>query len=800
MLIPTKTILWPLCLLATAQFSLAQEVSKSPIVLGNEQIRVSAWIEQGLLHENYLAWDGREWTVMATAAEGGSVGPSTVYSAENAVEPGSIESVAIEGGELSERLVVCGCRVLRKIALCSRGPWLHVTTLLQPAPNARIHAFVDRFKFTRRPDSSFASSVGGFVPDAQYKAPLILVQSARTAFAVVPDVAALNRDALLQCNHAMDLDVPAGPLLGVGFIPARLAYHSVYEHDRSRTWTAAVPLTNSYYLLATARAQPGEAYREAVRMHWGQFGRPIQREAALQQVGTDTPPGVYSWLQSLGPVGKQMALDRRLSGLTLWEDWRTEVWGNQSRQEWLTVPLDGGRIGGGVLTRRWGPGPSIYLTAWFNTLRTSYGMALYARRIGNDELLRLARQTVELALSAPGLDGAFKCIAVPTEDGKHVLWAAGDGAGNSTAEGYLGYDMSWTAYWLLRWRSAGLSDNGAILPRCRALANFLVDRKLDDGMLPTRFKDDGAVDLELSRTVKAETGPVALFLLELYSQDPDPRWLKAGEQGLTFLDKNVVPQRQWYDFETFWSCSRRAPIFDERSHQWPANDLALGQSVAAYLSAYRATGDSNYLEKGKRLLDYLLLYQQCWTNPLLDHLTGPATLLGGFTTQNSDAEWSDARQSQVGNILVDYYRATGTVEYLERGVAALRAQFPVSPCENWAHSGYGSKTGVSSFHWGTGSGMAGIEIDEDFLRDAVVDVAEGRAVGVNGLNVTECTAHGGEIHLDFSSPIRWTRVPIFAFHRCDPAQAYRIFANGRELGAWKGSELERGIKVPFARF
>ena len=56
----------------------------------------------------------------------------------------------------------------------------------------------------------------------------------------------------------------------------------------------------------------------------------------------------------------------------------------------------------------------------------------------------------------------------------------------------------------------------------------------------------------------------------------------------------------------------------------------------------------------------------------------------------------------------------GKVEYLERGVAALRAQFPVSPSENWAHVGYGGKAGVSSFHWGTGSGMAGIEIEEEY--------------------------------------------------------------------------------------
>src|SRR5208282_4367303 len=109
------------------------------------------------------------------------------------------------------------------------------------------------------------------------------------------------------------------------------------------------------------------------------------------------------------------------------------------------------------------------------------------------------------------------------------------------------------------------------------------------------------------------------------------------------------------------------------------------QAVAGLLAAHHATGQPRYLAAGESLLDYLLLYQQCWTNPALDDLACPEMLLGGFTTQNSDAEWSDARQSQCGNILLDYYRATGKVEYLERGIAALRAQFPISPSENWAH-------------------------------------------------------------------------------------------------------------------
>jgi hypothetical protein len=89
----------------------------------------------------------------------------------------------------------------------------------------------------------------------------------------------------------------------------------------------------------------------------------------------------------------------------------------------------------------------------------------------------------------------------------------------------------------------------------------------------------------------------------------------------------------------------------------------------------------------------------------------------------------------------DLDRTTGKIEYLECGVAALRAQFPISPSENWAHSGYGAKAGVSSYHWGTGSGMAGFEIEEDYLGDAIVDVAASRGIGVNGLNLTECVVN-----------------------------------------------------------
>jgi hypothetical protein len=438
------------------------------------------------------------------------------------------------------------------------------------------------------------------------------------------------------------------------------------------------------------------------------------------------------------------------------------------------------------------------------------------------ELLDMAGRTMNLALKSPGYDGAFKCIAVPvpgTQDS--VVWGAGDGNGGSTGGGFLGYDMSWTAYWLLRWQEDGLPGAERVLSRCRELANFFIYRQQPDGFIPTRFEESGAVQSDLSRMVKAEVGPVALFLLQLYKLDAQQPYLDAARMALSFLENSVIPSREWYDYETFWSCCPRSIPYDEITGQKHANNLALSQTVAAYLLAWHVTGDSHYLDTGEVLLDYLLLYQQCWTHPLIGGFESKTALLGGFTTQNSDAEWSDARQSQIGNILMDYYRATGKTEYLERGIAALRAQFPVSPYENVAHTGYGSKNvtrkrvghlsavppwytynrypekimGISSFHWGTGSGMAGIEMEEEFLRDVVVDMKACRGIGVNGINVTNCQIHDGEIHLDLNSPFRWERKPMIVFHYIPEEGDYRLIINSQDLGVYSSRNMETGVGI-----
>jgi hypothetical protein len=746
---------------------------QSPVLLQGKRVAVRVERIEGGFRERFMAFRDGNWVDTADS-DGRSIGALSMVPEDRKPLQGTVRDVSLVDGDLVETLDIGPHRVIRKLTILDDGSWIRIVTRIEPSSPIVLRQAIDQFKFLHKPNWSFSPSVGGYNPDAQYKAPLILVQADRTALGIVPDLSTLNPGDLQRCNHAIDLDVPAGPALAVGFMPAKEAYHSVYSANPDRTWKLDRPVENAYYLLVTATAEPDQAYRQAVRFHWKRFGLAQQAIAADQQKGTDP----------------------RYQKLTLWDEWRTAVWAEESRAAWLPVTLPDGSIGGATRTQRWGPGPSVYLSAWFNSMRTSYGMALYAKRAGNDELLKLASQTVNLAVKAPGKDGAFKCIAVPVDGGKNTIWAAGDGCGGSTKDGFLGYDMCWTGYWLLKWRADGLSQNDNILPRCQKLARFMIAHQELDGMLPTRFAEDGDVEKEASRKVKAETGPVVLFLLELYKQDPNPDYLKAAKNAMSFLERDVIPLRQWYDFETFWSCSPREARFDERTGQWPANNLALTQTVAAYLSAYQTTGEKQCLDTGERLLDYLLLYQQCWTNPVLEGLTGPAMLLGGFTSQNSDAEWSDARQSQIGNILLDYYRTTGNVEYLQRGVAALRAQFPVSPSENWAHVGYGGKAGVSSFHWGTGSGMAGIEFEEDFLRDVVIDVPAARAVGVNGLNATCSVKEDTLIDLEISTPFAWQRQPVAVFLRADPKTSYQIRLNGTQIGSWNGADLKKGIPLP----
>ena len=83
--------------------------------------------------------------------------------------------------------------------------------------------------------------------------------------------------------------------------------------------------------------------------------------------------------------------------------------------------------------------------------------------------------------------------------------------------------------------------------------------------------------------------------------------------------------------------------------------------------------------------------------------------------------------------------------------------------------------------------MAGIEIEEDYLHDAVVDVPAGRGVGVNGLNVVRCAIQGSQIRLEILHAVR---MDTSTGGRLSPGRADTALPGYRERD--RGWQLERG--------
>ena len=169
------------------------------------------------------------------------------------------------------------------------------------------------------------------------------------------------------------------------------------------------------------------------------------------------------------------------------------------------------------------------------------------------------------------------------------------------------------------------------------------------------------------------------FLLELYRAVGEERYLKAAIAALDYVRQEIVPQHKWFDYETFFSCSPKPlDMYDAKTRQYPQCALSLMQACLGYLSLYRIRGDQSDLDLGEYLVDYLSLFQQVWSPSWLT-----PNLLGGFATQNTDGEWSDARQCYA-DVFFEYFETTQKREYFDRGVAAMRSTFPVAPYENGA--------------------------------------------------------------------------------------------------------------------
>ncbi len=663
----------------------------------------------------------------------------------------------------------------QRIVLSEADDVLNVTTRLMLGPKAVIHAVEDRYDFLPERHTAvdvlngpldfvwsqnIKSQVDDLIATNQFKSPVEMMQQGELFAAITPELS--NR---LVEPLALDLDVTSDkhPWMSYGAIPSIPHGHSYYRRAVDQEPKVVAREIVYSYRLTVSRQPVKLGYRRMVRDLWTQYGHPALLDSPGMQQNTVRPD------------------------LVSFTSWGNEAWHTYADRVYAGWDCGGKRCGTLASNRNvmgdWkqqGSHPDAWFNAWFQTLRTAYGWYLEGKKTNDTAMMAKADSVLTLALTAPQKEGAFDTIYL-VESNK---WYPDDGWAGY-ADDYHAFCMSWQAYWMLRWVvDLEPQRKAEVMRYIEPYAKFLLKHQLASGVIPSWY-DASFKPREDFRDFNGETGASALFLAYLGSVTGDAQDIAAAERAMNFVTEQVIPRQRWFDFETYLSCARKPyDFFDKWTAQYPQNNLAEIQTVQAWLSLYQATHKQVYLDRGTAGLDYLLLTQQVWNNPMFT-----PQLLGGFTTQNTDAEWSDARQGYAATLLYDYFRETGNFEYLERAVSAARSTFAVAPYENWAHNGHPDGPGaMTGFHWGTGSAMTSVEMLWPVLGDAYIDVKAHKGVGFDECSLRDVLVGEGAISFEIESRDRQRTFSVH-FANVDATRQYLVSWNGGAAKKISGKDL-----------
>ena len=746
--------------------------------------------------EVYFARVGKSWKMMLESGSGSRMDPSV-----------KCDGAAVLM-KFREALPVR--RSSRQVSLelkssAGQSTLLKRITLRRGEPYARI---VVSYQISGRTTLGFLLSTYSFVPDGKefaayrpldfvftptlrpepeqviadhvFRSPALMVQKEGYFAALVPDVQSIDvKGRAIKSSGDLQMETAEKPFFSFGLQnwipePYRLRNTHVFYAAPDSLAPALHDTTVSYgfTLLLRADAVPHEGYREVVRYHWRESGAKNMQRAKNPQA---EPFGNYiqkAWYLFL----PQIELDGVYKGkpVTLLRQGRL-AWSNRMHE---------------------GADNDCWFNVWFNSLRTAYGMYVYGRNVEDRKLMRGAARVLNLALLAPQKNGIAPSIFYQDSTGGH--WVADQAWGGISHGEYLAmFHNAWTCYWLLQWIDLVPERRTEILNFTKAFADFLLAHQQKNGVVPSWYAPETLQPAEPLRDENAETAGAALFLCEFYKRRKEQKYLDAAERSMEYMFTNILPRQKWFDFETFFSCSRKPlGFFDRYTQQYPQNTLSMHQAAEACYELYQITKNAAYKRTGTEIMDYLCLYQQVWSPQWLSR-----ELFGGFGVQNTDAEWSDARQGYIAVTLMNYYEMTGRREYFERGVAALRAMFslfesPTSPrtAENYAHSGFDQPAGVTGIHWGTGSCVVSIELITGRYGDAFVDVKGQWGVGIDGCRIPAVEVRGRSMRLAILDNLSLSRSIMVKFGRL-AQRAYDVRINGISYGKISADELTQGIKI-----
>ncbi len=630
------------------------------------------------------------------------------------------------------------------------------------------------------------------IGDRKFFAPATIVEKDGFMMALVPDLDIINENIVyakgarpqkhprifaipidtskVSLPTAMDLSLNSGitdnPLISYGFIDYWVEQHVYWRHENKHGAQIRELSNNTisygFDLFLKADVEKYRGYQHISSYLWERYGKeyfclPRPQALPFSEYAKVSYPASFAYQgYDINYPATFTSRDSYVTdGPTLHH--RT---GNPELETWQQWEMNGTPVGGLRLTApQWYD--LIYNTSWWNNVCDATGIFYWGKTLNDPSLLNKARRIINFTLSAPQNEGIFPGLY----DVKKGSWMLSlwnpphEGYDPDKVDSYWSFNKndgayqtssaSVTAGFLMQYRQ-DCEDNPGILPYVKRYGDFLIQNMQANGCVPGWFNE--SLEPLPSLRWNADGGAHIWVLSELFRATGERKYMNAAEKMAEFMIHEVMPRQKWYDFETFYSCAVKPETFyDHRTAQYPANNMSVSWALEGFASLYENSTNKKYLAAAEAIADYSLFYQAIWA----PHYIVTAYPFGGFSSQNSDAEWLDQRSHRFANGLMRIGLLAGRQDLLERAIAAARSsltlinhphhiendiyKYPNFPLglgpENIDHEGFPQMPLRSGPSWSEVGGLAGTSHLLNQMGGIYLNFKANIGLGIDGIKV-----------------------------------------------------------------
>jgi hypothetical protein len=703
---------------------------------------------------------------------------------------------------------------------------LNTYELQLPHPPAFLHTPAMKFDNKESKQNRFVLDPSNqqIIGDRSFQSPAIIAQDPDFFAALVPDLDKINQykaispDArrknrigtnifcvaevkdLYSMPTALDYSLNSGlsdkPIFSFGYMDATISHHIRYNRPDSVNMTRTINAKSLHYgFTLMLDAQNKTNYQDVAQLIWEKYGSPqFARKAhlAMPFVAYEQLIDSVTFRPSTHPD-----IDQPLKGFANDGSWL----------EWYDkgVPMGGYRSA----INWWND--KMHNSAFWNNARDASGFWYWSKQLNDARLLDRAHRIINWCLSAPQIKQGLFATLYNANSKTWALQFTDPMHGQCTffkteSKSYDVATMSKTAAHLLQYYQECEKDP-RILKYVQPYCDWLLTSIDARGSVPAYVGDD-MTPTDLLRFT-AHPAASMWLLAEMYNSTRQQKYLDGAQRISAYLEKEIIPEAKWVDFEQFYSCGSRAAEFDRDVAQnlIARGNLCLIWASEGYAALHRATNSDKIARLGSACADYLS-FSQCSWNP---HYIYTAYAFGGFGADNSDAAtYLDARQAECVRPFAYWGKTLGRQDLIERAVAAAKSAmvlvnhprhkaneiyehtniYPIGlGPENIDHEGIPQSAMRTHPSWGEGSAV--FTALSDALKTfggAYINIEKDISVGVDGIRINSIKKEGNTLNVELASELftmkmPWTKAYSFEL-RMDGLenQALDLTVNGVKMG------------------